>query len=89
MTQSLANTTNASDVRARRGLAWLLAACVGVQSLTLAAQELDSQPAVRDSFSISSAYFANDYANNIDYAQFAMDVKSASGRLPLYGHEKY
>ena len=68
----------------------------GLHSLSLAAQEMEEPaavrndpPAVRDTFSISSGYFSKDYANNIDYAQFAMDVKSASGRLALYGYDKY
>lgn len=46
----------------------------GLHSLSLAAQELETPPAVRDTFGISSAYFENNYANNIDYAQFVMDV---------------
>ena len=69
-------------------LYWIVAGVV-LQHLPLAAQEADISPAVRDSFSISSGYFSNDYANNIDYAQFTQDVKSASGRLALYGSEKY
>ena len=60
----------------------------GLHSLSLAAQELDTPPAVRDTFSINSGYFSKDYANNIDYAQFVMEVRSASGRLALYGHDK-
>ena len=38
----------------------------GLHSLSLAAQELDTPPAVRDTFSINSGYFSKDYANNID-----------------------
>ncbi len=68
---------------------YILLSMAGLQSLSLAAQELDTPPAVRDTFSINSGYFSKDYANNIDYAQFAMDVRSASGRLALYGYEKY
>ncbi len=65
-----------------------MAVC-GWQCLPLAAQEADTTQAVRSTFSISSAYFVNDYANNMDYALFTQDVKSASGRLALYGFEKY
>ena len=68
---------------ARRVLRLLVAAaCSGfialllLQSTTALAQEADTSPAVRDSFSISSAYFENNYANNIDYSQFAMDVET-------------
>ena len=68
---------------------WLIAAGLGLQSLSLSAQELEAPLAVRDTFSISSGNFSRDYANNVDYAQFAMDVKSASGRLALYGFDKY
>ena len=60
-----------------------------LQSTTALAQEADTAPAVRDSFSINSAYFTNDYANNIDYAQFTLDTHSASGRLAMYGYNKY
>ena len=70
----------------------LLMGCValaGATSQTALAQELDTPPAVRDTFSISSGYFSKDYANNIDYAQFAMDVRRASGRLALYGYDKF
>jgi len=63
-------------------LHWVVASVV-LHHLPLAAQEVDTSPAVRDSFSISSAYFENNYANNIDYSQFAMDVETASGRLPV------
>jgi hypothetical protein len=45
-----------------------------LQNTTALAQEADTAPAVRDSFSINSAYFTNDYANNIDYAQFTLDT---------------
>ena len=69
-------------------LYWIVAGVV-LHHLPLAAQELDTPLAVRDSFSISSAYFTKDYANNIDYAQFAIDVDTASGRLALYGYNKY
>ena len=79
----------ARKLTAPRSVPWLLAAGLGLQSLSLAAQELDTPLAVRDSFSISSAYFTKDYANNIDYAQFAIDVDTASGRLALYGYNKY
>ena len=79
----------ARKLTAPRSAPWLLAAGLGLQSLSLAAQELDTPLAVRDSFSISSAYFTKDYANNIDYAQFAIDVETASGRLALYGYNKY
>ena len=61
----------------------------GLHSLSLAAQELETPRAVRDTFSISSGYFSKDYANNIDYAQFEMDVMSATSRLALYGYDKY
>ena len=74
--------------RVRLGTCVLLS-MAGLQSLSLAAQELDTTPIVRDTFSISSGYFSNNYANNIDYAQFQMDVESASGRLALYGYNKY
>jgi hypothetical protein len=37
----------------------------GLRRLSLAAQELDTTPAVRDTFSISSGYFSKDDANNI------------------------
>ncbi len=67
----------------------VLLSMAGLQSLSLAAQELDTPRAVRDSFSISSGYFSNNYANNIDYAQFEMDVRSATSRLALYGYDKY
>ena len=81
---------------ARRVLRLLVAAacsgCVALlllQSPAALAQEADTSPAVRDTFSISSGYFSKDYANNIDYAQFAVDVKSATSRLALYGYDKY
>ena len=61
----------------------------GLHSLSLAAQELETPRAVRDTFSINSGYFSKDYANNIDYAQFVMDVRSATSRLALYGYDKY
>ena len=67
----------------------VLLSMAGLQSLSLAAQELDTPRAVRDSFSISSGYFSNNYANNIDYAQFEMDVRSVTSRLALYGYDKY
>ena len=79
----------ARKLTAPRSAPWLIAAGLGLQSLSLSAQELEASSAVRDTFSISSAYLANDYANNIDYAQFAMDVETASGRLALYGYNKY
>ena len=69
-------------------LYWIVAGVV-LHHLPLAAQEADIPPAVRDSFSISSGYFSNNYANNIDYAQFEMDVRSATSRLALYGYDKY
>ena len=69
-------------------LYWIVAGVV-LHHLPLAAQELDTPLAVRDSFSISSGYFSNNYANNIDYAQFEMDVRSATSRLALYGYDKY
>ena len=68
-------------------LHWVVASVV-LHHLPLAAQEVDTSPAVRDSFSISSAYFENNYANNIDYSQFAMDVETGAGRLVLYGNDK-
>ena len=70
----------------------LVVGCValaGATCQTALAQEADTSPAVRDSFSISSAYFENNYANNVDYAQFTIDAHSASGRLALYGYNKY
>ena len=79
----------ARKLTAPRSAPWLIAAGLGLQSLSLSAQELEAPLAVRDTFSISSGYFSRDYANNVDYAQFAMDVKSASGRLALYGYDKY
>ena len=69
-------------------LCWIVAGVV-LHHLPLAAQEGETSPAVRDSFSISSGYFSKDYANNIDYAQFELDVKSATSRLALYGYDKY
>jgi len=79
----------ASRIRPLPTTLYGVVAGVVLYHLPLAAQEADIAPAVRDSFSISSGYFSNDYANNIDYAQFTQDVKSASGRLALYGFEKY
>ena len=64
-------------------------ALAGVTSQTALAQQLDTPPAVRDTFSINSGYFSKDYANNIDHAQFALDVRRASGRLALYGYDKF
>ena len=85
----LANKAKASRIRPLQTTLCGVVAGVVLHHLPLAAQEADTSPAVRDSISISSAYFANDYANNIDYAQFAMDVETASGRLALYGYNKY
>jgi hypothetical protein len=50
-------------------------ALAGATCQTALAQEADTPPAVRDTFSISSAYFENNYANNVDYAQFTIDVR--------------
>ena len=77
----------ASRIRPLPTTLYGIVAGVVMYHLPLAAQEADISPAVRDSFSISSSYFSNDYANNIDYAQFTQDVKSASGRLALYGND--
>ena len=85
----VAVNVTARKLTASRSVPWLIAAGLGLQSLSLSAQELEAPSAVRDTFSVSSAYLANDYANNIDYAQFAMDVETASGRLALYGYNKY
>ena len=62
---------------------------VSLYSLTLSAQETDSTPTARNTFSFSSAYVANDYANNMDYVQFDLDLITASSRLSLYGYEKF
>ena len=62
-------------------------ALCGWQCLPLAAQEADTTQAVRSTFSISSAYFVNDYANNMDYVQFDLDLITASSRLSLYGYQ--
>ena len=82
----------ATSRKSRRLFATVLvmgcAALAGVTSQTALAQEADTSPAVRDTFSISSAYFENNYANNIDYSQFEMDVETAAGRLVLYGNDK-
>ena len=70
----------------------LVLCCVALAGLPIQsalAQEADTSPAVRDSVSISSGYFSNNYANNIDYAQFTLDTHSASGRLAMYGYNKY
>ena len=75
-----------------KGRQLVLASCIwlaGLHSLSLAAQELETPPAVRDTFGINSGYFSKDYANNIDYAQFTIDAHSASGRLAMYGYNKY
>ena len=64
-------------------------ALCGWQCLPLAAQEADTTQAVRSTFSISSAYFVNDYANNMYYVQFDLDLITASSRLSLYGYEKF
>jgi hypothetical protein len=64
-------------------------ALAGATCQTALAQEADTPPAVRDTFSISSAYFENNYANNVDYAQFTIDAHSASGRLAMYGYDKF
>ena len=85
----LANKAKASRIRPLQTTLCGVVAGVVLHHLPLAAQEVDTSPAVRDSISISSGYFSNDYANNIDYSQFAMDVNAASGRLALYGYEKY
>ena len=86
---ALANKAKASHIRPLQTMLHWVVASVVLHHLPLAAQEVDTSPAVRDSFSISSAYFENNYANNIDYSQFAMDVETASGRLALYGYNKY
>ena len=86
---TLINVRQVKPNRRARLSTCVLLSMAGLQSLSLAAQELDTPLAVRDTFSISSGYFSNNYANNIDYAQFEMDVRSASGRLALYGYEKY
>ena len=79
----------ARKLTAPRSASWLIAAGLGLQNLSLAAQELDTTPIVRDTLSISSGYFSHNYANNIDYAQFSTEVKAASGRLALFGYEKF
>jgi len=86
---TLINVRQVKPNRRARLSTCVLLSMAGLQSLSLAAQELDTPLAVRDTFSISSGYFSNNYANNIDYAQFEMDVKSATSRLALYGYDKY
>jgi len=86
---TLINVRQVKPNRRARLSTCVLLSMAGLQSLPLAAQEADTSPAVRDTFSISSGYFSKDYANNIDYAQFAVDVKSATSRLALYGYDKY
>ena len=85
---TLINVRQVKPNRRARLSTCVLLSMAGLQSLPLAAQEADTSPAVRDTFSISSGYFSNDYANNIDYAQFAMDVETGAGRLVLYGNDK-
>ena len=85
---ALANKAKASHIRPLQTMLHWVVASVVLHHLPLAAQEVDTSPAVRDSFSISSAYFENNYANNIDYSQFEMDVETAAGRLVLYGNDK-
>ncbi len=46
----------ARKLTAPRSAPWLIAAGLGLQSLSLSAQELEASSAVRDTFSISSAY---------------------------------
>ena len=86
---TLINVRQVKPNRRARLSTCVLLSMAGLQSLSLAAQELDTPLAVRDTFSISSGYFSNNYANNIDYAQFEMDVRSATSRLALYGYDKY
>ncbi len=60
----------------------------GIPLSASAVQDEDSPSGVRNSVNFSSAYLANNHANNIDYAQFKQDMFSATGRLALYGSEK-
>jgi hypothetical protein len=85
----LANKAKASHIRPlQTTLCWIVAGVV-LHHLPLAAQEAETSPAVRDTFSISSGYFSKNYANNVDYAQIVLDESRGVERLSMLGYEKY
>ena len=67
-------------------MGWVLC---GLLCSLLLAQETDTPRTASDTFSVGSAYFANNYANNADYAQFSLEVHKGAGRLALYGNDKF
>jgi hypothetical protein len=51
--------------------------------------ETSSNQTPRDTFSINSGYFSEDYANNIDYVQFLLDESRAIDRVALWGYKTH